>query len=245
MLGRVAMLEGRDLWVSYPGVGTVLRGVTIRLRKGEVVALLGPNGSGKTTLLLTLAGLIKPERGEVLLDGKPLRSQLPEARRRIGVLFQDPDDQLFNPTVREELLFALEQLGLGEAEKSRRVSEVSELLGITHLVGRPTHALSMGEKRRVALASVLVYEPEFLLLDEPTANLDPRFTAQLVRVICSARAKGGGVLIATQDSDFALALADRVAVLREGSIVWEGEHLAPDALEELGLARGRLSCRDM
>jgi cobalt/nickel transport system ATP-binding protein len=236
------MLEGRDIWVSYPGVGTVLRGVTLRLRKGEVVALLGPNGSGKTTLLLTLAGLIRPERGEVLLDGAPLWGQLPEARRRIGVLFQDPDDQLFNPTVREELLFALEQLGLSEEEKRRRIAEVAELLGIDHLVGRPTHALSVGEKRRVALASILVYDPEFLLLDEPTANLDPSSAAQLARIICSARAGGRGVLVATQDSDLALALADRVAVLQGGRVVWEGERLAPDLLEELKLARGRLSC---
>jgi len=236
------MLEGRELWVSYPGVGEVLRGVSLRLRRGEVVALLGPNGSGKTTLLLTLAGLLKPEKGEVLLDGVPLWSQLPGARRRIGVLFQDPDDQLFNPTVKEELLFALEQLGLSEEEKRRRVTEVSKLLGIEHLVGRPTHALSMGEKRKVALASILVYDPEFLLLDEPTANLDPRSAAQLLEVICSARAMGKGLLIATQDSDLALALADRVAVLQSGSIVWEGERLAPGLLEELGLARKGLSC---
>jgi len=238
------MLEGKDLWVSYPGVGEVLRGVSLRLRRGEVVALLGPNGSGKTTLLLTLAGLIRPNRGAVLLDGIPLWSQLPGARRRIGVLFQDPDDQLFNPTVREELLFALDQLGLSGEEKKRRVAEVSELLGIAHLMGRPTYALSLGEKRRVALASILVYDPEFLLLDEPTANMDPRSAAQLVRIACDARARGKGVLIATQDSSLALALADWVVVLRDGSVAWEGKHLAPDLLEELGLAWSSPSCRD-
>lgn len=230
------MLECRDLWVSYPGVGTVLRGVSLRVELGRITVLLGPNGSGKTTLLLALAGLLKPERGSVLLGGRELREQLPEARRHLGLLFQDPDDQLFNPTVRDELLFTLNQLGLTEHEKGERVKRVAELLRIAHLLERPVFALSVGEKKRVALASILVYEPEVLLLDEPTANLDPRSSELLFSLICKAKAEGRGVLVATQDADLFEGVADWVVVLDAGSVVWSDPPPPPsEVLEELGL----------
>ncbi|MEM0458459.1 MAG: ABC transporter ATP-binding protein [Thermofilaceae archaeon] len=230
------MLECRDLWVSYPGAGVVLKGVSLRLKRGEIAFVIGPNGAGKTTLLLTLAGLLKPDRGEVLLDGRSLWEQIPGARRRIGVLFQNPDDQLFNPTVRDELFFTLNQLGLPEGEKQERVQKVAQELGVAHLLDRPTFALSAGEKKRVALASILVYEPEILLLDEPTANLDPATTALLVSTVCKARSRGKAILIATQDTTLAESLADRVILLNEGTIAWEGPPPLPrEVLERSGM----------
>ncbi|MEM0094149.1 MAG: ABC transporter ATP-binding protein [Thermofilum sp.] len=239
------MLECRDLWVAYPGFGTVLRGVTVRVELGKVTALLGPNGSGKTTLLLALAGLLEPERGVVLFKGEELRKQLPEARRHLGLLFQDPDDQLFNPTVRDELLFALNQLGLAEREKSERVERVAKLLHIAHLLERPVFALSMGEKKRVALASVLVYEPEVLLLDEPTANLDPQSSELFLSLLCKAKAEGKGVLVATQDVKLAEEVADEAVVLSSGSVVWSGCSPPPqEVLERAGLRFSPVSCKE-
>lgn len=239
------MLECKDLWVSYPGLGAVLRGVSLKVELGKVTALLGPNGSGKTTLLLALAGLLEPERGVVLLGGRELKEQLPEARRRLGLLFQDPDDQLFNPTVRDELLFTLNQLGLTESEKSERVERVARLLRIAHLLERPAFALSMGEKKRVAMASILVYEPEVLLLDEPTANLDPQSSELFLSLICKAKAEEKGILVATQDADLLEGVADHVVILNSGSIVWSGPPPPPpEVLEELGLRSSLISCRE-
>ena len=237
------MLECRGIWLSYPAAGYVLKGVTLAVDKGEVVALLGPNGAGKSTLLLSMAGLIRPDRGEVLLDGVELRKQLPQARRRIGILFQDPDDQLFNPTVKEEIAFALNQLEVSEMEKESRIAEAAELLEVQHLLERPVYALSFGEKKRVALASILVYDPEYLLLDEPVANLDPKSSSLVLRTICRLRDLGRGVLLATQDVEQAAGVADRFAVLVEGKLVWEGTVLDEDVLEEAGLLRSHVQCR--
>lgn len=240
------MLKCEDVWVSLPHAGDVLRGVSVEVGRGEVVAILGPNGAGKTTLLLVLAGLVKPKRGRVLLDGAELSEQLPGARRRIGLLFQDPDDQLFNPTVLDELMFTLDQLSLSGEEKRVRVYEVSRALGIEKLLEKPVHALSFGEKRRVALASILVYNPDFLLLDEPTANLDAGGVNALVSVVCTARSQGKGVLLATQDVELAHAVADRVYVLAGGSVVWSGAPPAPrGTLEAVGLWGSIAGCRSV
>lgn len=207
---------------AYPGGFAALRGVTARFGEDEIVAVLGPSGCGKTTLLLVAAGLLEPKEGEVLLDGRPLREQLPWARRRIGIVFQEPDDQLFNPTVRDELAFALRQLGFSEAEVEERVRAVAGRLGLSHLLGQPTFALSGGEKRRVAIASILVYEPEILLLDEPTAYLDARWKRELEALLLELKASGAAVVVATHDVDFAARTADRVYLMKDGSVLAEG-----------------------
>ncbi len=231
------MLAAEDLWVSLPGVGNVLKGVSLEVRAGEITGLLGPNGAGKTTLILAMAGLLKIERGRILLDGGDLYSQLPYARRRIGVVFQDPDDQLFNPTVRDELLFTLDQLGLPPKDKEERVARVSAQLGIEALLERPVHALSFGEKRRVAIASVLVYDPEVVLFDEPTANLDARSVKLLLDTICRLRRERKAVLVATHDVGLVNRVADRVFVLYNGEIAWSGSPPIPrEILEEVGLS---------
>ncbi len=209
-------LEARNIWFSYERGRPVLRGATLRLERG-VYALVGETGSGKTTLLLILAGLLKPDEGEVLVGGERLDGEKPEHRRLIGVAFQDPDAQLFNPTVYDEIAYALRTLGLSEAEVREKVEAVAERLGIRGLLDRPPYELSMGQRRLVALASVLVYEPRFLLLDEPLTFLDPGTAA---RVACVIREWGGegAVLIATHNVEAALLLADRLLVLRGGVV---------------------------
>jgi cobalt/nickel transport system ATP-binding protein len=212
------LLSANSVYFRYPKGPEVLRGASLTLDRGEVVAVIGPNGSGKTTLLLVASGLLEPESGEVLFEGSPLKEQLPWARRRIGFVFQDPDDQLFNPTAFDELAFTLRQLLSSEAEVKRRVEELAEKLKLSHLLDRPPFKLSVGEKRRVALASVLIYDPDLLILDEPTANLSSKSAAEVVEVVKEARGASKGVLVSSHDVEFVASVADRVYVLNEGRL---------------------------
>lgn len=239
------MLSCEDVWLSLPGSTDVLKGVSIQVKPSEIVGLIGPNGSGKTTLILTLAGLLVPRRGKVILDGRDLQGQLPHARRRIGVVFQDPDDQLFNPSVIDELMFTLDQLGLTREEKESRVRDVASKLNLSHLLERPVFSLSFGEKRRVALASTLVYNPDYILLDEPTANLDPQNVNSFLKILCRLKEEGKGILLATQDVELARSLADVIYIIYDGKIVWSGEVMIPDdILERAGLVTRPYSCAE-
>ena len=211
------MLMLKDVHFKYPGDIEVLKGVDLTVERHEIVAVMGPNGSGKTTLLMVAAGLLEPETGEVLLDGKPLRNQLPKARRRIGLVFQDPDDQLFNPTVYEEIAFAPRQI-LNPEEAHGRVMDVADRLNLRGLLDRPPYKLSMGEKRVVAIASILAYDPELLLLDEPTANLSYASAMEVKRVVVEAKDKGKAILVASHDLGFVAETVDRIYILYEGVI---------------------------
>lgn len=195
------------------------------LRESELVVVTGPNGSGKTTLILLAAGLLRPERGEVLLEGKPLHEQLPLARKKIGVTFQDPDDQFFNATVYDEIAFALRQLDLGEDEVEAHVTAIARRLGIEHLLSKPPYRLSGGEKVKVALASILVYEPEVLLLDEPTAYLTPESKNEVMRMLEELKEKRKSILIATNDSDIIGYSVDKVLKIIDGRLTAEGHSI--------------------
>ena len=227
------MLVARDLWFRYPGGGWVLRGASLALGPGEVVGVVGPTGSGKTTLLLLLAGVLRPERGEVTVDGLPAGSR--EARRLVGLVFQDPDDQLFNPTVYDEIAYALRSLGLPEAEVQERVERVASRLGIRGLLGRSPLALSHGQRRLVALASVLVYEPRYLLLDEPTAFLDPEASWALGCLVAEEARRGRGVLVTAHRVDELPEAARRVCLLESGRLRCLGRR---EAEAEAGAGRG-------
>ncbi|MEM2021023.1 MAG: ABC transporter ATP-binding protein [Zestosphaera sp.] len=209
----------KDVWFSYPSSNApVLRGVTLELRGSELMIVRGPNGSGKSTLLLVAAGLLKPERGEVLLDGVPLQSQLPAARRRIGITFQNPDDQFFNATVYDEIAFALRQLKLSENAVRERVTEVAGTLHIESLLERPPYRLSGGEKVKVALASVLAYNPEILLLDEPTAYLTSEAKEMILRILTDLRDRGKAIVITTNDPYLTGHPIDKVYTLVDGRL---------------------------
>jgi cobalt/nickel transport system ATP-binding protein len=168
------LLEIDDLSYTYPGGPEALRGITLHLRDGARVALVGPNGAGKSTLLLALVGIL-PASGTVRVGGVTLgRDTLREVRSRIGLVFQDPNDQLFMPTVDEDVAFGPAQLGLPPDEVRRRTGEALRAVGLEGLGGRSPHPLSGGERRAASLATVLPMEPHVLALDEPTTGLDPR-----------------------------------------------------------------------
>lgn len=216
------IFQAKNLGYTYNGGISALRGVNLEIAPGEKVAILGANGSGKSTLLKLLDGLLYPSSGELWAFAKPLTQEtMADAeyalafRRRVGLVFQDPDVQLFSPTVWDEVAFGPLQLGLLKEEVSERVKATLALLEIERLAQRPPHRLSDGEKKKVALASVLSLEPEVLLLDEPTASLDPRSQSHLVELITELHQAGKTIVTATQDLDIVEEIADRVYVLNE------------------------------
>ncbi|HEU4355522.1 MAG TPA: ABC transporter ATP-binding protein, partial [Actinomycetota bacterium] len=175
-----AALEVRELAFAYPDGSQALFGVDLRVERGERVALLGPNGAGKTTLVMHLNGIHGTQHGSVTVGGLPVtKEHLREIRRRVGIVFQDPDDQLFMPTVREDVAFGPANLGLRGDELDARVHEALGAVGMEGSADRAPHHLSFGQRRRVAVATVLAMRPEILVLDEPSSNLDPASRREL------------------------------------------------------------------
>lgn len=214
------MLDVENLSVVYSDKTVGLRSVTLHLENGEKCALIGANGAGKTTLLMALVGVL-PSRGRAALADVTLSPEnLPELRRKVGVVLQNPDDQLFLPTIGQDVAFGLENLGMARTQVRERTDDILKRLGLEHLKERSALRLSGGEKRMAALASVLVMEPELLLLDEPTAFLDPRARRRLLTVL---RDLPQTLLVATHDLGFALELCPRTVLLREGAVFAEGE----------------------
>jgi cobalt transport protein ATP-binding subunit len=234
-----AAIEITNLKYRYHDGTEALRGVTFSIPSGECVALLGPNGSGKSTLLLHLNGILpdKPAHdGSVKVLGETLSTGNLEAiRRQVGLLFQDPDDQLFCPTVEEDVAFGPQQLGLRDAEVGRRVKTSLAQVGLADFAHRATHHLSHGEKRRVCLAGVLACEPSILVLDEPTSDLDPRGRREFKELLRKIPATK---LIATHDLELAVQLCSRAIILDRGAIVADGATIELLDDEELMLAHG-------
>jgi cobalt/nickel transport system ATP-binding protein len=193
----------------------------LEVGNGETVVLCGPNGCGKSTLLKLFAGILPSSGGEIRLQGRLLDRRLRnEAFRYVGLLFQDPDDQLFCTHVREDVAFGPTNMGLDPVVKERLVNEAMELTEVAHLSARPTHRLSYGEMKRVGLAGLIAMRPPLLLLDEPSAYLDPAATAQLVSIVRKLHADHGySFVIVTHDMDLAAALATRIVVLQDGRII--------------------------
>ncbi|WP_234345846.1 energy-coupling factor ABC transporter ATP-binding protein [Streptomyces sp. NRRL F-5755] len=222
-------LEVAGLAYAYPDGHQALFGVDLTVARGERVALLGPNGAGKTTLVLHLNGILAPGAGTVTVAGLPVvRRHLAEIRRRVGIVFQDPDDQLFMPTVREDVAFGPAAAGLRGAELDARVAEALGRVGMADFADRPPHHLSFGQRRRVAVATVLAMRPEILVLDEPSSNLDPASRRELAGIL---RALDVTVLMVTHDLPYALELCPRAVVLSGGVIAADGptQELLSDA----------------
>jgi energy-coupling factor transporter ATP-binding protein EcfA2 len=222
------VLRVRDLSYRYPDGQSALEQVSFSLRRGERVGLAGPSGAGKSTLLMHLNGLL-PEKLEtggaaeaagVEVAGLPLaKRNLREIRRRVGFIFKDPDDQLFCPTVREDVAFGPLNLGLSKSDAALRVTESLALVGMSGYESRSTLRLSVGERKRVCLAGVLACRPSILALDEPFSNLDPRARRQLARILQDFP---GGQIIATHDLDFLVELCNRVLILGQGRLRADG-----------------------
>jgi cobalt/nickel transport system ATP-binding protein len=218
------IFELRDVYFEYDRI-LALHGLSVAIAAGESVALLGANGSGKSTLLRILDALYFPSRGQVSFDGRPLTAQVLQQeefafafRRRVALVFQNPDVQLFNPTVFDEVAFGPLQMRWPQEKVLSSVADTMELMGITHLRDRPPYRLSGGEKKRVALASVIVLDPDVLLLDEPTSTLDPRSQSQLIDLIQDWKGSSKTVLTATHQLEIVEDIASRVLVLEAGRV---------------------------
>ncbi|MFN8194514.1 MAG: ATP-binding cassette domain-containing protein [Nocardioidaceae bacterium] len=214
------VLDVRRLAYAYPDGHQALFGVDLHVHRGERVALLGPNGAGKTTLVLHLNGILTAGSGTVAVSGLPVdKGNLLEIRRRVGIVFQDPDDQLFLGSVRQDVAFGPANLGLRGAELDRRVMDALDQVGMADFVDRPPHHLSFGQRRRVAVATVLAMRPEILVLDEPSSNLDPASRRELAEIL---RGLDVTLLMVTHDLPYALELCPRSVVLSDGSVVADG-----------------------
>ena len=219
------ILEACGLHYCYPGGVVGLEDVTLTLNPGEKVALLGPNGCGKTTLLLHLCGALRPQKGQIRLHGHAVeysREGMRELRRCVGTVVQDPDDQLFAASVYQDVSFGPLNLGLGEQEVRQRVEDALVSLEIEELAARPPHRLSLGQKKRVALAGVMAMRPSAILLDEPTAGLDPAGVETLLSTLDRFQSSGTQITFSTHDVDMAYGWAHQIVVLRNGRVATSG-----------------------
>lgn len=230
------LVEVRDLYFVYPDGTEALNGVSFRITHGESVALVGANGAGKSTLLLHLNGYLTPTRGEVRIGDVPLtRATVVAARRAVGMVFQDADDQLFMPTVYEDVAFGPLNAGLPPDDIEQRVVSALERVGMAHLRNRPPYKLSAGEKRAVAIATVLAMLPDILVMDEPSSHLDPRGRRRLIELLKSFKHTK---ITATHDLELVVELCSRVIVLDGGKVVAEGSTVELLNDEALMLAHG-------
>jgi len=217
-------LEISGLAYAYPDGNQALFGVNLSINQGERVALLGPNGAGKTTLVLHLNGIIPTMQGQVRVAGEVVDSKNAESiksvRHKVGIVFQDPDDQLFMPTVGQDVAFGPYNAGLRGLELERAVNEALELVGMSEFIDRPPHHLSFGQRRRVAVATVLAMKPEILVMDEPSSNLDPAARRELAEIITSLDVT---LLMVTHDLPFANELCQRAVILSAGVVAADDE----------------------
>jgi cobalt/nickel transport system ATP-binding protein len=220
------LLEFEKVDYTYPSSPQpALQSLTLRIPAGKRCALIGQNGCGKTTLFLLANGLYKPQRGAVHWQGSPLcydRPSLMDLRQKVGLVFQDPEQQLVASTVEEDLSYGLCNQGLPDSEVSQRVGQAIAHFNLSELAARPVHHLSLGQKKRVSLADVMVLQPELLLLDEPTAYLDQLHTRDLMAKLRQIHDLGTTIVMATHDLDLAYCWADWIFILDKGKLVLEG-----------------------
>ncbi len=231
------MLQIENISVGYQEENKVIKKLSATLADGETVGLIGANGAGKSTFLMSLVGILLPSEGRIAIDGIEFdRKNLKEIRERIGVVFQNPDDQLFMANVYDDIAFGLRNMGKSEEEIKEKIDAIMRELGVERLKQMSSSRISGGEKRIIAIATILVMEPSVILFDEPTSFLDPRTRRRLIQLL---REVPVTKLIATHDLDMALELCDRVIVLKDGEIFAQGtagEILTnKELLEEAGL----------
>ncbi|MDO5726248.1 MAG: ABC transporter ATP-binding protein [Tissierellia bacterium] len=219
------MLEIKNLNFSYNKGQKALNNINLKADKGKIIGIIGENGAGKSTLFLNILGILKPANGEIYLDGEKLsyeKKYLKKYREKVNMVLQDPDKQIFYSHVYDDLAFALKNMKLPKEEIDLRIEKVSKQLGIENLLDKAVHYLSYGQKKRVAIAGVLSMEPEVLLLDEPTAGLDPNLTRQMIKLISDLKLLGKTVLISSHDMDFIYNICDYVYIMHKGEILTKG-----------------------
>jgi cobalt/nickel transport system ATP-binding protein len=220
------VLDVQDLHYTYADGTQALRGISLAIKQGQTTAILGGNGAGKSTLLLSFNGILKPSSGRILYKNEPLNyshKSLQNLRKNVGIVFQDPDNQLFSASVIQDISFGAMNLKLPEAEVRRRVEMALTRTGISHLKDKPTHCLSFGQKKRVAIAGVLVMEPNVLILDEPTAGLDPNGVSEIMSLLTEIQKEFGlSIIISTHDIDIVPLYCDYTYVLNDGLIAMSG-----------------------
>jgi cobalt/nickel transport system ATP-binding protein len=239
------IVELKDVRFSYPDGTEALKGVSFRILHGESVGIAGANGAGKTTLLLNLNGHLLPSGGEISIGDIPLTKKTrQEIRKKVGFVFQRPDDQLFMPTVYEDVAFGPINLGVPPERVDERVEDALEKVSCLHLINRPPHRLSEGQKRAVAIATVIAMNPDILVMDEPASNLDPKSRRQLIKLLKNFKHTK---IIASHDLDLVLDLCERCIVIKDGKVVADGpseevllnEQLLEENNLELPLSRQR------
>lgn len=226
-----------DVCFSYPDGTEALKGVSFRILHGEAVGIAGANGMGKTTLLLNMSGQLIPVKGTISIGEVILSKQTKqEIRKKVGVVFQRTDDQLFMPTVYEDVAFGPINLGLSGPKVDERVKSALDMVGCYHLKSRPPHRLSEGQKRSVAIATVMAMDPDILIMDEPASNLDPKSRRQLIELL---KGFGHTKIIASHDLDLILDVCERCIIIRDGKVVADGRSeeilLNEDLLQENSL----------
>ena len=235
------LIETRDLCYSYPHSVRALEGINFIAPRNARIAVIGSNGAGKSTLFKHFNGIFKPTSGSILIRGEPItKANIREVRKFVGIVFQNADDQIFSPTVEQDVAFGPTNLGLDEETIQHRVHEALKIVGIEDLADRVPHHLSGGEKKRVAIAGVIAMEPEVLVLDEPTAGLDPQGVHDLIGFINSlSKQYGMTVIFSTHDVSLVAEVADYIYVMNKGRFVAEGTveqiFMQPDMLKSMRL----------
>jgi len=219
------VVETQDITYEYPDGTKALKTVNFIAEEGEIVALLGPNGAGKSTLFLHFNGILKPSFGTVIIDGEPVnysKKELMRIRQKVGIVFQNPDDQLFAPTVIEDVAFGPMNMGLSKDEVELRVKEALYRVGMDGFENKPPHHLSGGEKKRVAIAGILAMKPKIMVLDEPTSGLDPKGASQILKLLYQLNNEGMTIIISTHDVDLVPIYASKVYIINQGKIIKNG-----------------------
>jgi cobalt/nickel transport system ATP-binding protein len=233
------VVETKEITYEYPDGTKALEKVNFNVDDGKIVALLGPNGAGKSTLFLHFNGILRPSSGSVNIDGETVnydKKDLLKVRQKVGIVFQNPDDQLFAPTVLEDVAFGPMNMGLSKDEVEKRVKEALSRVGMEGFEKKPPHHLSGGQKKRVAIAGILAMKPKIMVLDEPTSGLDPKGASQILRLLYKLNQEGMTIVISTHDVDLVPLYASRVYIISNGKIIKEGT--ASEVFEDVKTIRG-------
>jgi len=219
------IIETRDITYNYPDGTEALDKVNFKAREGKIVALLGPNGAGKSTLFLHFNGILRPTSGDIVVNGEEIKydkKNLMKVRQNVGIVFQNPDDQLFAPTVVEDVAFGPMNMGLSKEEVEKRVNESLKRVGMEEFKNKAPHHLSGGQKKRVAIAGILAMKPKIMVLDEPTSGLDPKGASQILRILYELNKEGMTIIISTHDVDLVPLYAYQVYIISSGKIIKKG-----------------------